>query len=305
MQGSQSPAYILHSPSIMHSTQILKELAKAHYLYRRTNATAAKDTQRTRIAIYQRLYHASTGCWPDMPLINATINRYQPQFWQLYIRCRVADMHAAPPITNSGPGGPNCQAKSADTCRCKGRTVDLTPEITAALSFAGFTQEEIQRLGNKLPGCTALTPGKERKEADAALQTMVNQVFSNSHSGITAKITGESTGKIISGNALGESFRNLVDSGVCDKDTAFRAHMAAAARLDDLFVNAPKQERQELYHEQSKRIDAVHLYSPFMVDGINKPLTADISLIAFRGGDGRTLYSLGLRVKPPLPDSGI
>ncbi len=291
----------------MQPTKILKELAQSHYLYRRAGAgSAARVTQRTRIAIYQRLYHAATGSWPEMPLINASIRRYETEFWQNYIRQKaIESSRAARPITNSGPGGPNCRASSAETCRCKGRTVDLTPEISAALSSAGFSQEEIQRLDNKLPACDALTPGKERKEATSALFSLVNKELSNPYAKISAQITGESTGKIISGNALGESFRNLVDSGLCDKDTAFRAHMAAAARIDDLFVNAPKHEWQELYHEQENRIDAIHLYSPFKVDGISTPLTADISVITFSGMQGRTLYSIGLRVKPPLPDRGI
>lgn len=291
----------------MQAQRYLKELAQAHYLYRRAVVgSATQDAQRTRIAIYQRMYHAETGDWPPMGLINATILKYEPDFWRAHKRQQAAATYwASHPITNSGPGGPHCRAKSVETCRCKGRTIALTPEISAKLSAAGFTQEEIQRLGNKLPACEALTPGRERKEATSALFSLVNKELSNPYAKISAQITGESTGKIISGNALGESYRNLVDSELCDKDTAFRAHMAAAARIDDLFVNAPKHEWQELYHEQGNRIDAIHLYSPFKVDGISTPLTADISVITFAGMQGRTLYSIGLRVKPPLPDRGI
>lgn len=108
----------------MQTSQIIKNLSRAHFLYRRAlPGTADKDTQRTRIAIYQRLFHTSTGCWPDMSLINASIRRYETEFWLNYIRQKaIESSRATRPITNSGPGGPNCQAKSADTCRCKGTT---------------------------------------------------------------------------------------------------------------------------------------------------------------------------------------
>lgn len=291
----------------MQTSQILKNLSRAHYLYRRAvPGSADKDTQRTHIAIYQRLYHAATGSWPEMPLINASIRRYETEFWQNYIRQKaIESSRAARTITNSGPGGPNCRASSAETCRCKGRTVDLTPEISAALSSAGFTQEEIQRLDNKLPACDALTPGKERKEAEEKLESMSGVIQTNAASGIKGTVSKDSVGKIVSRNALGESFRNLVDSGFCDKDTAFRIHMSAASNIDNLFTAAPKIEHQTVYHYEESREAATHLYCPFHVPGISAPLTADISVILFKGDSNQRIYSLGLRVKPPLPTSGI
>lgn len=291
----------------MQITQILKNLSRAHYLYRRAlPGSADKDTHRTHIAIYQRLYHSATDDWPDMSLINASIHRYETEFWQNYIRQKaLAKPRAARPITNSGPGGPNCQAKSADTCRCKGRTVDLTPEITSALSSAGFTQEEIQRLDNKLPACDSLTPGRERKEAEEKLESISGVIQTNTASGIKGTVSKDSVGKIVSRNALGESFRNLVDSGFCDKDTAFRIHMSAASNIDNLFTAAPKIEPQTVYHFEESRKAATHLYCPFHVPGIQSPLTADISVILFKGDANQRIYSLGLRVKPPLPTSGI
>ena len=122
--------------------------------------------------------------------------------------------------------------------------------------------------GGGVPGYKVEVSGAEaRRLATEALREVVGKKLRNSRFGIEAMISGNSLKKIVSGNALGTSFRNLVDAGFCDKDTAFRIHMVAVANLPELFANAPNKEEQEVYHEQASRETATHLYSPFNVEG--------------------------------------
>lgn len=202
------------------------------------------------------------------------------------------------PITNS------CNQYRHET-GCHRGSVKLTPEITKHLTQSGYTQEEINKLGNNLPACKALPAGEERKAAENNLKKMAGKIQTNKASGIQAYVSTDSAGKIVSGNALGESFRNLVDSGFCDKDTAYKIHMSAAANIDTLFSSAPKINHQKVYHYEESRNAATHLYCPFQVDGVDKPVTADISVISFKGDNNQRIYSIGLRVQPPLPSSGI
>lgn len=156
-----------------------------------------------------------------------------------------------------------------------------------------------------VPGYKAEGSGAEaRRLATAALRSVVGKKLRNLRFGIEATISGNSLKKIVSGNALGTSFRNLVDVGFCDKDTAFRIHMVAVANLPELFANAPTKEDQAVYHEHASRETATHLYSPFNVEGYDRPFIADISVIGYKGVGDKRVYSIGVRVWPPLPTSG-
>ena len=95
--------------------QYLYKLALAHYRYRRAYLGSDWErTQRILIYTYQRLYHAATGTWPTMALINETIRRYAVEFCSPSLPSVPNNIYA----TNSGPGGPDCEAKSIRTCRC-------------------------------------------------------------------------------------------------------------------------------------------------------------------------------------------
>ncbi len=178
-------------------------------------------------------------------------------------------------------------------------------KLTNALLESGYTHEELDKM-DEIPNWDLLPQGECKKDAVDSLQKIANTPLVNKNftEPIEVSVTGGSAGKIVSGNAVGQTFVGLVDSGVCDKDTAYRAHMTAAANIDTLFQNAPRMQLQDLYHMQDTRDEEIHFYSPFTVEGVEKPLTADISIMKFKGRDNRTAYSLGLRVQPPLPSSG-
>lgn len=199
-------------------------------------------------------------------------------------------------IANSGG---DCRADNPMECWKHG------VKLTNALLESGYTHEELDKI-DKIPNWGLLPQGECKKDAMDSLKKIANTPLVNKNftEPIEVSVTGGSAGKIVSGNAVGQTFVGLVDSGVCDKDTAYRAHMTAAANIDTLFQNAPRMELQDLYHMQDTRDEAIHFYSPFTVEGVEKPLTADISIMKFKGRNNRTAYSLGLRVQPPLPSSG-
>lgn len=290
----------------MQPTQILKNLSRAHFLYRRAHpGSVEKDTHRTHISIYQRLYHSSTGDWPPMPLINATIHRYQSEFWQNYIRQKaLASPRSARPITNSGPGGPNCQAKSADSCRCK--SIPMTPQLANTLQTVGFTQEEI----SKLQEITAVAPVQhvDLQEAKKELKTTLRQkkgLVSNPHFNVEAEINSDIIGESLFVGRINESTAALTQAGICDQQTAFRIHLAAAAEVDSLFRNAPRCISEPVKAEHlHKKEEALHFYAPFKAEGIEKPLTANISVIKFIRRQKRTLYAISLKIEPSVPAVG-
>ncbi len=199
-------------------------------------------------------------------------------------------------IANSGG---DCRADNPMECWKHG------VKLTNALLESGYTHEELDKI-DEIPNWGLLPAGECKKDAMDSLKKIANTPLVNKNftEPIEVSVTGGSAGKIVSGNAVGQTFVGLVDSGVCDKDTAYRAHMTAAANIDTLFQNAPRMELQDLYHMQDTRDEAIHFYSPFTVEGVEKPLTADISIMKFKGRNNRTAYSLGLRVQPPLPSSG-
>lgn len=199
-------------------------------------------------------------------------------------------------IANSGG---DCRADNPMECWKHGE------KLTNALLESGYTHEELDKI-DEIPNWGLLPQGECKKDAMDSLKKIANTPLVNKNftEPIEVSVTGGSAGKIVSGNAVGQTFVGLVDSGVCDKDTAYRAHMTAAANIDTLFQNAPRMELQDLYHMQDTRDEAIHFYSPFTVEGVEKPLTADISIMKFKGRNNRTAYSLGLRVQPPLPSSG-
>lgn len=199
-------------------------------------------------------------------------------------------------IANSGG---DCRADNPMECWKHG------VKLTNALLESGYTHEELDKI-DEIPNWGLLPQGECKKDAMDSLKKIANTPLVNKNftEPIEVSVTGGSAGKIVSSNAVGQTFVGLVDSGVCDKDTAYRAHMTAAANIDTLFQNAPRMELQDLYHMQDTRDEAIHFYSPFTVEGVEKPLTADISIMKFKGRNSRTAYSLGLRVQPPLPSSG-
>ena len=199
-------------------------------------------------------------------------------------------------IANSGG---DCRADNPMECWKHGA------KLTNALLESGYTHAELDKM-DEIPNWGLLPQGECKKDAMDSLKKIANTPLVNKNftEPIEVSVTGGSAGKIVSGNAVGQTFVGLVDSGVCDKDTAYRAHMTAAANIDTLFQNAPRMELQDLYHMQDTRDEAIHFYSPFTVEGVEKPLTADISIMKFKGRNNRTAYSLGLRVQPPLPSSG-
>ena len=161
------------------------------------------------------------------------------------------------------------------------------------------------RHAGEVPRYKAESSGAEaRRLATESLRAVVGKKLRNLSFGIEATISGNSLKKIVSGNALGTSFRSLVDTGFCDKDTAFRIHMVAVANLPELFAKAPNKEEQEVYHERANRKTATHLYSPFNVEGRDRPFIADISVIGYKGVGDKRVYSIGVKVWPPLPTSG-
>lgn len=137
---------------------------------------------------------------------------------------------------------------------------------------------------------------------DAAFQKLkdiANIDFVNKATGLTANVSSSSAKKIVSGNAVGTTLRNLKDTGYCDKDTAYQIHMSAAARISELFINAEIVEQEALYHEADNRDGAWHAYSKFRVPGREGDFVADISIIKFKGDNGKRLYSLGLEIERP------
>ena len=204
----------------MHPTHILKNLSRSHYLYRRAvSGSADKDTHRTNITIYQRLYHSATGSWPDMSHINALIHHYASEFWQNFNHQKtLAQPRVTSTITNSGPGGPNCQAKSADTCRCK--SIPMSPLLANALQTVGYTPEEI----SKLQEITAVAPVPHAhpQEAKKTLKSTLRQkkgLVANPHFNVEAEINSDIIGESLFVGRINESTAALTQAEVCDQET--------------------------------------------------------------------------------------
>lgn len=153
--------------------------------------------------------------------------------------------------------------------------------------------------GEGVPKYELLSKEAARKEAEEALMKIAGKPITNNETGITANVSGDSLKKIVSGNALGTTFRNLVDTGYCDKDTAYRIHMTAAAHIGELFETARSVEKEEVYHEVTSREEARHALSSFHVQGMSGTLDADISIIKYFTDDGRRIYSLGIEIRRP------
>lgn len=171
-----------------------------------------------------------------------------------------------------------CRAKDKDKCRVH-----------------GDGGEPIQ---NAHPQYELLPKGKEgRQAAEQALSKVVEKPLKNDLSGLEAEISGESAGKIVSGNSLGVTFRNLVDTGVCDKDTAYQIHMTAAAHIEELYQKAYSVKEETVYHDQHKKEAAWHALSTFRVPGIPDALDADISVIKYLTDDNKRIYALGVEIK--------
>lgn len=177
---------------------------------------------------------------------------------------------AADIVANEGPGGKDCRAKSAKTCRC--------PEVTEArdLFIGAFDASKGERL--TAPGFSDGLP--------------IDKDFKR---------------EVRSTPRIQDTQRALRQAGIQDRDEQTRIHFELAAKFRELIAAAPEPELKPVTDGKEKEREAAwHYRVPVDIPGATKPLDADFSVIKKKKAKEPALYSFYLRLgkrKAPAPES--
>ena len=188
-------------------------------------------------------------------------------------------------IANEGPGGKNCRAKSAKTCRCKKNRSYLPKSVQEVASEA----------------------------EDAFFAALDNETIYSRPDGSEADMDPEFMEEV--DTWLKRSYNNLHKDCGLGYNEAKRLHYAAAKKAGELFQKATDSypeplhetvEQQEAANKKRKNKKRVkteiwHYLAPLDVPNATAPVEANITVIKFKGNKGKRIYNCILQKKGSTP----